>query len=126
MARQTADIEILGPEEAEEKERRVRAQFWPTVKKALRSIPFIEDVVAAYYAMLDPTTPTRARLTLIAALAYFVTPFDFVPDILLGVGFLDDASVLAAAIAAVSGSIKAEHKEAARRALADNGESANG
>lgn len=119
MVRYVPDIEILGPEDAEEKESRIRDRFWPTVKKALRSIPFIDEVVAAYYAMLDPTTPTSARLTLIAALAYFVTPFDFVPDFILGVGFLDDASVLAAAIAAVSGSIKAEHREAARRALAD-------
>lgn len=124
MAKQVPDIEILGPEEAEEKEARVRARFWPTVKKAVRSIPFIGEVVAAYYAMLDPTTPTAARLTLVAALAYFVTPFDFVPDFLLGVGFLDDASVLAAAIAAVRGSIKPEHREAARRALADEVEAA--
>lgn len=119
MAKHVPDIEILGPEDAEAKAESVRARFWPTVKKALRRIPFIEEVVAAYYAMLDPGTPTRARLTLIAALAYFVAPLDFVPDILLGIGFLDDASVLAAAIAAVSGSIKPEHREAARRALAD-------
>jgi uncharacterized membrane protein YkvA (DUF1232 family) len=122
MARHVPDIEILGPEEAEAKQARVRTRFWPTVKKAIRSIPFIGEVVAAYYAMLDPTTPTSARLTLIAALAYFVAPFDFVPDIILGIGFLDDASVLAAAIAAVSGSIKEEHREAARRALADKAE----
>jgi uncharacterized membrane protein YkvA (DUF1232 family) len=123
MARRAPDIEILGPEEAE-KEARVRARFWPTVKKAIRSIPFIEEVAAAYYAMLDPRTPTRARLTLIAALAYFVAPFDFVPDIILGLGFLDDASVLMAALAAVRSSIREEHREAARRALADEVESA--
>jgi uncharacterized membrane protein YkvA (DUF1232 family) len=40
------DIEILGPEDVGEEERRVRADFWPTVKRALRHIPFIEDVVA--------------------------------------------------------------------------------
>jgi uncharacterized membrane protein YkvA (DUF1232 family) len=119
MARDYPDIEILGPEDAAEKEARVRARFWPTVKKALRVIPFIEEVVAAYYAMLDPTTPMRAKLTLIAALAYFVSPFDVVPDVILGLGFLDDASVLAAALAAVRGSIKEEHREAARRALKD-------
>jgi uncharacterized membrane protein YkvA (DUF1232 family) len=124
MARRTPDIEILGPEEAAEKEARVRARFWPTVKKAIRSLPFIEEVVAAYYAMLDPRTPTRARLTLIAALAYFVAPFDFVPDIILGLGFLDDASVLMAALAAVRSSIREEHREAARRALADEAEPA--
>jgi uncharacterized membrane protein YkvA (DUF1232 family) len=119
MAKDFPDIEILGPEDAAEKEARVRARFWPTVKKALRVIPFIEEVVAAYYAMLDSATPTRAKLTLIAALAYFVSPFDVVPDVILGLGFLDDASVLAAALAAVRGSIKDEHREAARRALAD-------
>jgi uncharacterized membrane protein YkvA (DUF1232 family) len=69
--------------------------------------------------MLDPKTPARARLTLIAALAYFVAPLDFVPDFLLGLGFLDDASVLMAALAAVRSSIRDEHRHAAKRALAD-------
>jgi uncharacterized membrane protein YkvA (DUF1232 family) len=116
--RHVADIEILGPEDRE-KEKRIRDRFWPTAKRALRQIPFIDEVVAAYFAMLDPQTPTAARLTLIAALAYFVTPFDLVPDFLLGLGFLDDASVLMAALGAVRTSIKDEHREAARRALAD-------
>lgn len=119
MARRVPDIEILGPEESDEKEARIRARFWPTAKKAIRAIPFIEEVVAAYYAMLDPRTPARARLTLIAALAYFVAPLDFVPDFMLGLGFLDDASVLMAALAAVRTSIRPEHRQAAKRALAE-------
>jgi uncharacterized membrane protein YkvA (DUF1232 family) len=120
MARQRPiDIELLGPEDAAEKESEIRRNFWPTVKKALRAVPFMNEVVAAYYAMLDPETPTRSRLTLVAALAYFVSPFDLVPDMILGLGFLDDASVLAAALAAVRSSIKDEHREAARSALAD-------
>ena len=84
MAKRVPDIEILGPEDAGREEERVRAKFWPTVRRALRAIPFMEDVAAAYYAMLDPTTPTAARLTLVAALAYFVTPFDIVPDFIAG------------------------------------------
>ena len=119
MAKSIPDIEILGPEDAADKEARVKARFWPTVKKALRTIPFMEEVVAAYYAMLDPKTPNRSRLILIGALAYFVTPFDVVPDFILAFGFLDDASVLMAAIAAVRSSIRDEHREAARRALAE-------
>jgi len=122
MAKRVPDIEILGPEEADEREARIRAKFWPTVKRALRHIPFIEEVVAAYYAMLDRETPIAARLTLVAALAYFVTPFDLVPDVILGLGFVDDASVLMAAITAVRSSIKEEHRLAARRALADKAE----
>jgi uncharacterized membrane protein YkvA (DUF1232 family) len=122
MAQKFADIEVLGPEDADEKEARVRARFWPTVKKALRRIPFIDEVVAAYYAMLDPRTPARPRLILIGALAYFVAPIDMVPDFILGLGFADDASILLAALAAVRGSIREEHREAARRALRDEPE----
>ncbi|MBA3516881.1 MAG: DUF1232 domain-containing protein [Rhizobiales bacterium] len=124
MAKRVPEVEILGPEEADREEARIRARFWPTVKRALRTIPFIEEVVAAYYAMLDPATPLRARLTLIGALAYFVSPFDIVPDFIIGVGFLDDASVLMAAFAAVRGSIRDDHREAARRALAEEAERA--
>ena len=124
MAKRVPEVEILGPEEADREEARIRARFWPTVKRALRTIPFIEEVVAAYYAMLDPATPLRARLTLIGALAYFVSPFDIVPDFIIGVGFLDDASVLMAAFAAVRGSIRDDHREAARRALAEETERA--
>ena len=113
------DIEILGPEEAEEKRARIRKRFWPTVRKALRAIPFMDEVVAAYYAMLDPRTPRGAQLTLIGALAYFVMPIDMFPDFIPGFGFADDASVLAAALAAVGSAIKPEHREAARRALED-------
>ncbi len=119
MAKPVQDIEILGPEEASEKEARVRARFWPTVKKALRHIPFMEEVVASYFAMLDPKTPAKSRLILIAALAYFVSPFDAVPDFMFGLGFVDDASILMAAFAAVRSSIRDDHRQAARRALAE-------
>lgn len=118
MAKHVTNVEILGPEDAA-KEQRVRARFWPTVRKALGSIPFMDEVVAVYYAMLDPRTPLRARLTILGALAYFVSPFDLVPDFIVGLGFLDDATVLAAALAAVRSSIRDEHREAARRALKD-------
>ena len=119
MTKTAPDIEILGPEEAEEKQARIRKRFWPTVKKALGAIPFMDEVVAAYYAMLDPATPRAAQLTLVSALAYFVMPVDMIPDFIVGLGFVDDASVLTAALAAVGSSIKPEHREAARRALKD-------
>jgi uncharacterized membrane protein YkvA (DUF1232 family) len=125
MARHVPDIEIIGPEDAPDaaadREARIRDRFWPTVRRAMRAVPFMDEVVAAYYAMLDPETPTRARLTVIGALAYFVAPLDAVPDFVFMLGFVDDVSVLAAALRAVRGSIKDEHREAARRALAAEG-----
>ena len=114
--------EILEPGTADEqagREKRVREKFWSTVKKAARSIPFMDEVVAAYFCALDPKTPSSVRATLLAALAYFVLPLDFIPDFILGIGFGDDLAVLMAAITAVRGNITEAHRIAARNALAD-------
>ena len=111
--------EILGPEDEATHSERVKAKFWSTFRKAARHIPFADDVVAAYYCALDPGTPTRVRATLLAALAYFILPFDAIPDFLAGVGFTDDVTVLIAAIAMVRAHITPAHRAAACRALAD-------
>lgn len=101
----------------QKQEREVRQRFWHTLKRAARQVPFIEDVVASYYCALDPRTPTRVRGTLLAALAYFVLPLDFVPDFVALIGFSDDIAVLAAAIAAIRNHITPAHYAAAREAL---------
>ncbi len=44
-------------------------------------------------------------------------PSDVIPDFIAGLGYTDDASVLAAAIAAVRSSLKPEHFAAARAFL---------
>lgn len=110
------DPDILGPEDT--RESRVRAGIWATVKRAARAVPFMEDVVAAYFCALDPATPRKVRLTLLGALVYFVAPIDAIPDMLPLIGFSDDAGVLIAALAMVGHHIRDDHREAARRALA--------
>jgi uncharacterized membrane protein YkvA (DUF1232 family) len=100
-------------------ERRVRIEFLPKLKRVLSRVPFAEDLLAAYYAVLDRRTPTIVRATLLGALAYFIIPVDAVPDLLAGLGFTDDAAVLLAAMRVVAGSIKDEHREAARRWLSE-------
>jgi uncharacterized membrane protein YkvA (DUF1232 family) len=80
-------------------------------------VPFVEDLVAAYYCALDPTTPMRVRGMLLAALAYFILPFDFIPDMIPGLGFTDDAAVLTAVFALVSSHITPIHRAAAAKAL---------
>ncbi len=115
--------EVLGPESGDDPKRsdNVRKKFWATFRKAARYIPFSDDLVAAYFCALDPNTPHRVRAVLLGALAYFVLPFDVVPDFLVGIGFSDDVTVLVAAIALVRSHITAAHREAARRALNDEG-----
>ncbi len=110
------DPRIIGKEDT--REERVRAGFWSVLRRAARHLPFVEDVVAAYYCALDAETPAKVRWMLLAALAYFVSPVDLVPDVLPVIGFTDDAAVLATTIALVRAHLTAAHREAARRALA--------
>lgn len=112
-------LEPVGPAEETRRERRVRRKFWTTFQRAASRLPFAEEVVAGYYCALDSRTPRRTRAILFAALAYFVMPFDIIPDILLGIGFTDDIAVLTAALTAVSAQIKPSHRDAARQALKD-------
>ena len=97
----------------------VRDKFWHTAKRAARQVPFMDEVVAAYYCALDSKTPLKAKGILIAALAYFVMPADAIPDVLFGLGFTDDIAVLTAAITAVQAHIRPAHRKAAKEALAD-------
>ena len=45
----------------QEHERTVIRDFWTALKEFAGRLPFIEDLVAAYYCALDPATPMRAR-----------------------------------------------------------------
>lgn len=98
-------------------EKTVDRDFWRKLRKVAGKVPFAEDAAAAYFCAVDPTTPAKVKATLFAALAYFVMPFDVVPDFLAGIGFTDDAAVLALAISMVARSIRPEHHARARAAL---------
>jgi uncharacterized membrane protein YkvA (DUF1232 family) len=58
------------------------------------------------------------KAILVAAIAYFVLPFDAIPDMLPVIGFTDDAAVLAIAIKLVADHILPVHRELARNFLA--------
>ena len=99
-------------------EERVRRGFWSKARRVAARLPFAEDLLAAYYCAFDRDTPRSVQAALIGALAYFVLPFDVIPDMLPLIGFTDDAAVLATAIKLVADHIGPQHREAARRALA--------
>lgn len=95
----------------------LRRRFWIKLKKVVGKLPFAEDLLAAYYCAFDRETPRHVQAALLGAIAYFVLPFDFIPDMLPVLGFTDDAAILATAIRLVSAHILPEHREAARAAL---------
>lgn len=96
-----------------------RRQFWQKLRNVAASIPFAEDLLAAYYCAFDRQTPVSVKAALFGALAYFVMPADAIPDVVPVLGFTDDAAMLAAAIKLVSDHIRPEHRDAARKSLAD-------
>jgi uncharacterized membrane protein YkvA (DUF1232 family) len=100
-------------------EARFGAEFMARLKRVAARIPFAEDLLAAWICTRDPATPRRVRMTLLAALGYFVLPVDALPDIMPILGFTDDAAVIAAALAAVAGSITPVHREQARKVMAE-------
>jgi uncharacterized membrane protein YkvA (DUF1232 family) len=95
----------------------VRRRFWIKLKKVAAGLPFVEDLLAAYYCAFDKETPRHVQVALLGALAYFILPFDFIPDMLPVLGFTDDAAVLATAIRLVANHITEDHRLAARAAL---------
>lgn len=95
--------------------------FWKKVmrvtKKAGQEV--IEKALMLYYAAQNPEMPSWARKTVYGALAYFILPLDAVPDILPGVGFVDDLGALAAAIATVMMYITPEVRDKAKEKVAE-------
>jgi uncharacterized membrane protein YkvA (DUF1232 family) len=100
-----------------ERERKVRRDFWAKLKRFAGKVPFVEELVAAYYCALDPATPMRVRGMLLAAIAYFILPIDLIPDMIAGLGFADDMALLTAVVGLVASHITPTHRAAAARAL---------
>jgi uncharacterized membrane protein YkvA (DUF1232 family) len=97
---------------------RVRRNFWDKLRGVAARIPFTEDLLAAYYCAFDRNTPRHVQVSLIGALAYFILPFDVLPDMMIVLGYTDDMAVLAGVLRLVSAHITPEHRDAARAALA--------
>jgi len=95
----------------------VEERLWDKVRRTLGRVPFVEDAVAAYFCATDRATPLYVKAILMGALAYFIIPADVIPDLIVGLGYTDDASVLAAALAAVRNNLTPEHRARARGAL---------
>src|SRR5215217_8636629 len=96
---------------------RVKRGFWPKIRRTASKIPFAGQALSVWFAARDPQTPTAAKGIMFAALAYFVLPVDAIPDIFAGIGFTDDAAVIAGLLATLGANVKRRHKDLARDVL---------
>ena len=114
----SVDPEDYVGHDAARNEATARRGFVAKAKHYLNRLPMAQETVAMYFCLLDPKTPLWVKATVAAALAYFILPLDAIPDLMPLIGVSDDASVLAAALAAVSAHVTAEHRERARAWMA--------
>ena len=107
----------LVPSVVKVNEARVARGFWPKITRTAARIPFADQALAAWYAARDPQTPMAAKGMIFAGLAYFVMPVDAIPDIFAGIGYTDDAAVIAALLATLGANIKRRHRDQAEEAV---------
>lgn len=96
-------------------------RFWDKLLRFAKTagVEVVERALRLYYAAQDPGTPKWAKTVIIAALGYFISPADAIPDIVPLVGYSDDLGVLSLAIATVAMYITPEVKEQARAKMKD-------
>ena len=80
-----------------------------------------KDVVRSglklYFAAVEGNMPVWAQGVAFAALAYFISPVDAIPDITPAIGYADDTGVLATAIVSLRAYISAEAARQANKKL---------
>ncbi|WP_420708896.1 YkvA family protein [Bacillus sp. REN16] len=96
-------------------------KFWEKLKKfALRAgHSVVYTALLLYFVLQKPDLPAKARVTILAALGYFIFPVDLIPDLAVGIGFTDDLGALGVALFQVAMHIDDNVKAKAKAKLVD-------
>ena len=74
-------------------------------------------ILLLYQMIVSNVVSLADKAIIIAALGYFISPLDVIPDIIIGTGFIDDVSVLLIALRQVIKNITPEIKQQAKERL---------
>ena len=64
-----------------------------------------DNVLALWDLLKDPNAGIAAKATAIGALLYMISPVDAIPDIIPGVGIIDDVAIITAAVASLAATL---------------------
>ncbi len=73
----------------------------PLIGPFFEDIPLLCDLVVDYVTGKYKEIPLASIITIVAALVYFLSPIDLIPDPIPIIGYVDDAAVIGFAIMAV-------------------------
>lgn len=76
----------------------VEERLWNKVEREGSKIRFAKDIKALYRYMRDRSVPWYRKTVVVAALIYFISPIDAIPDLAPFFGYLDDLGVIIAAV----------------------------
>jgi len=78
--------------------------------------PVVRQLYALYYLWESEHTPKRAKMIIVGALVYFLSPIDSIPDLLIPFGFSDDIAVIALVYSQMKNYLTEDIQEKARQA----------
>ena len=78
----------------------------PIAGDTLAIVPIMVSLVKNYVKKEYTDIPLGSIIALISALAYWLSPIDIVPDVIPGIGQLDDAAVIAACLKLIGSDVE--------------------
>lgn len=96
-----------------EKQEIVSSDFLAKAKKFASGLPFVRDLAAGYFCLMDGDTPVAIKGSILIPLVYFVVPVDAIPDIIPAAGFTDDLAAWIGASKIFGSYINDEHYRSA-------------
>jgi uncharacterized membrane protein YkvA (DUF1232 family) len=82
--------------ETNEKIKFVEGNIWTKLEAVGKKISFAKDILALVNYMRDPYVSWHRKAIVVAALIYFISPIDAIPDIAPLIGYMDDLGVITA------------------------------
>lgn len=95
--------------------------LWKKIKKFSKTAgtTVVYAVLLLFYVMKSKDVTVKTKVSIAAALGYFILPTDAIFDLAPLVGYTDDLGVLIFALSQVSSNITPEIKEQARNKLSE-------
>lgn len=90
------ELDFGGQKETEQKIEYVEENLWTKLEKVGKKISFAKDIMALFNYMRDDNVSWHRKAIIVAALVYFISPIDAIPDIAPLIGYLDDLGVITA------------------------------
>ena len=93
--------------------------LWEKIKKVAKTAgtKVVYSVLLLYYAMQDKSMSMKTKLSIAAALGYFILPTDAIFDLTPIIGYSDDFGVLMFVLTQISASITIEVMDKAKKKI---------